>query len=123
MSLVSASSGSTNAAFTVALLSPGVLNHLSVYTDDPQKANFLTSIDVGLATTPFTLGTRFHSIVSGYLYWFDPLRWSGLIDIQDSTFLYLMVAGDRNNIVRVESHRLVEFAKPELGSVFSAASD
>lgn len=122
MSLVSLAAATFNPAFTVGLLSPGVLNDLSVFSDEIGLNAAQTFVDVGLCSLPFSEGTRAVSIVSGFIHWTQPLSWHGLLDIQADTALYLMVAGDQNSIIRVESRRLVKGAKSELRKLLDAST-
>lgn len=121
MPLLSESSALFNAAFTVGILSPGVLNDISIFSDEVGLAVGQTLVDVGLCTLPFSLGTRQVSIVSGLIHWTRPLSWHGLLDVQPDTALYLMVSGDRNSVIRVESRRLVAGAKSQLRELLSAS--
>lgn len=122
MALVSAIASTFNAVFTVGDLSPGVLNDISIFSDEVGAAVTFTFVDVGLCTLPFSLGSRNISIVSGYVHWSQPLSWHGLLDIRRDTALYLMIAGDQNSPVRVESRRLVKGAGSELREMLDASS-
>ncbi len=123
MPLRSVTSAATNQAFTIELLSPGVLNHVTAYVDTVPQDTGLTLIDVGLAIAPFTLGSRFLSLLTGHVAVDFPLSWIGLVDILPSTVIYLMVEGDRNSVVRVETHRIVSAAKPQYPKAFNVSSD
>lgn len=122
MSLFSATAATFNPAFSVGVLSPGVLNDISVFSDFVGLNVSFTYVDVGLATTPFTLGSRNISILSGYVHWSAPLSWHGLLDIRADTSLYLMVSGDQNSVIRVESRRLVKGAGSELRDMLDVSS-
>lgn len=122
MPLISTTSALFNAAFFTAPLSPGVLNDVSIFSDEVGLNVAQTLVDVGLCTIPFSLGTRRTSILSGTIHWTEPLSWHGLLDIEPDTHLYLMVQGDRNSVIRVESRRLVEGAKSQLRELLRATT-
>lgn len=119
MSLQSVASANANPAFVVELLPPGVLNHITAFVDVVTADTGLCLIDVGLATVPFNLGTRFLSLISGHVARDAPLSWTGLVDILSDTYLYLMVEGDRNSVVRITTHRIVPAANPQFPKAFN----
>jgi hypothetical protein len=88
------------------ILDPGIIVHLSAFTDYALLQSSDTWVEAGVSAFPFSDASRRACLIAGYITVDKPLFWNGLLTIANDSMLYLKVRGNLAPMIQLFEHRI-----------------
>lgn len=91
----------TNTQSQTETIGPGILTHLSVFTETPGVDPTDTWVVLSINRGGTAISNRTYLLTQGFITQQLPLTWDGLLEILSSDILYITRVGDQTTALRI----------------------